>query len=38
MTPLYYIGSDYELFMNEGNGNDIIKYAGAQKMSPTKLS
>lgn len=38
MTPLYYIGSGYELFKNEGNGKDILKYAGAQNMSPAKLS
>lgn len=38
MTPLYYIGSGYELFKNKGNGKDILKYAGAQNMSPAKLS
>lgn len=38
MTPLYNIGSGYEFFKNEGNENDILKYAGAQNMSPAKLS
>lgn len=32
MILFYYIGLDYEFFMNEGNGNDIIKYVGVQKM------
>ena len=37
VTSSYYIGSGYEFFTNENSGNDMLKYAGAQKMSPTKL-
>lgn len=38
MTPLYYEELGYEIFMNEGSRNDMLKYSRAQQMSLTKFS